>query len=98
HAEQLCLHRKAHLAELVEKECATIRRLEQASVILHGARKGSLLVSKQDRFEQGARNCTAILADERPIASWARAMQRAGDQLFTGSGFAEDQDRNRRVS
>src|SRR4051812_32855880 len=44
-------------------------------------------------FEQALAECSAIHAHKRPIAALAEIMNRVGDKLFPGPGFAEQEHR-----
>ena len=52
------------------------------------AGEGALLVAEQLAFEQAGRNGGAVQLDERAAAAAAQVVNRAGDQLLAGAGFA----------
>ena len=47
HAQQLGLHVRADLTQLVEEDGAAVGQLEAAELLLHGAREGPALVAEQ---------------------------------------------------
>jgi hypothetical protein len=47
HSQQLCLHGRAQLADLVEKHGSPLRALEEAHAVAHRARERPALVAEQ---------------------------------------------------
>jgi hypothetical protein len=47
-------------------------------------------MAEQLRFDQLARDRRHVDGDERPLAALAVIVQRAGNQLLAGAGFAGD--------
>ena len=71
HAQQLHLHRQAHVADLVEEQRAALGDLEAALAGGDRAGEGAFLVAEQLAFEQLGRNGAAVDGDERPLAARA---------------------------
>ena len=54
--QQLCLQLQRHLADLVEKHGALVRKLEKADfAVLHAAGERAFLIAEHLRFQQGGR-------------------------------------------
>src|ERR1019366_7792360 len=64
-AEQLGLEAQRHLADFVEEQRASLRRLDSSRVGLHGSGKRAPCVSEQFGFEQGLRDGGTIDHCER---------------------------------
>ena len=92
HAQQLDLQTHRHVADLVEHQRAAVGRLEQAAVLANRAGERALHVTEQLALEQVLGHRAAVDRDERPIATRARLVNRACQQLFAGAAFARDHD------
>ena len=90
-AQQLHLHRQAHVADLVEEQRAALGDLE--ATLAGGDRAGerALLVAEQLAFEQLGRDGAAVDGDEGPLAARAGVVDGAGRELLARARFAEDQ-------
>ena len=64
-AQQLHLHRQAHVADLVEEQRAALGDFESALAGGDGAGEGALLVAEQFALEQLGGNGAAVDGDER---------------------------------
>lgn len=51
-----------------------------------------LLVAEELGFDEAVRNRRAIDRNERPVSSQTLVMKRAREKLFSGAGFADDQN------
>ena len=91
HAQDLRLRVRAHVADLVEEQGPAVGLLEPADPLLVGAGERALLVSEQLRFEQVLLQRRAVHLDEVARRAQRIVMDRAGDQLLAGAGFAADQ-------
>ena len=69
--QELGLERQRHLADLIEKQRAALRRLDKARTRLCGPGESSALDPEKLRFEQIAGKRGAIHDDERPIGARA---------------------------
>ena len=65
HAQQLGLHRRRHVADLVEEERAAVGQLEPARALADGAGERPFLVAEQLALQQGLRQGGAVDGDER---------------------------------
>ena len=72
HAQQLGLHRRRHLADLVEEQHAAVGLLDAARLGGDRAGERAALVAEQLRLEQLVGQRRAVDGDERPVAA-ARA-------------------------
>src|SRR5207237_3872648 len=93
HPQQLHLRRGLHLRNLVEKQRAAVRELEDAGAPIVRAGERALLVPEDLALEQRLRNRGAIDRDERKRRSLAQLVNRLRDELLAGSRFAPDQHR-----
>ena len=87
HAQQLHLHRQAHVADLVEEQRAALGDLEASLAGGDRAGERALLVTEQFALEQLRGNRAAVDGDERTLAARTRRVDRAGRDLFSGTGF-----------
>ena len=93
HPQQLDLHRRRGLADLVEEEGAAVGLDELALAAAVGAGEGPLLVTEELRLEQGLGQGGAVDLDEGLVASRAVAVQGLGDQLLAGARLPGDEHR-----
>ena len=91
HAQDLGLRAGAHVADLVEEQRAAVGLLEAADALAIGAGEGALLVTEQLGFEQVLLQRRAVHLDEVARRPQRVVMDRAGDQLLAGAGFAANQ-------
>jgi hypothetical protein len=96
-AQQLGLHLRPHVADLVEEHRAAVRGLEQAALRRHRAREGAARVAEQ--LDSSSDSVSAVQLTGTNGAPGARRMRvdRARHQLLAGAGFALDQHRRRRA-
>ena len=92
HAQQLGLHRRWHVADLVQEQCSPAGRLELADVPSDGPGEGTLLVAEQLTFDEFGRDGGAVELDEGAVAARAGAVDGASHQLLPYPGFAQDAD------
>ena len=92
-AQDLDLCLLGHLPDLVEEDGAAVGQLESADAALHRARERASLVAEQLGLEQRGGQRRAVELDERAIMPLAVEMDRARDQLLTGTRLPGDQDR-----
>ncbi len=74
HAQEPELHRRRHLADLVEEDRAAVRLLEEALALAGGAGEGAARVAEQLGLEQRLGERAAVLGHEaaRPGAGRCR--------------------------
>src|SRR5580698_6585115 len=65
--------------------------LESPDFLRQSAGKGAPLIAEQLAFEQTGGNGGTVQGDERAISAWTQPMDSVRDQLFSRSGFAQDQ-------
>src|SRR5690606_29502045 len=97
HAQQPGLQRRGHVADLVEKQRASVRLLEAATALRVRARERAPLMSEQLGFEQLARYGGCVQSDERLARARAVLVQSAGDELLARAGLTGDQHRHARA-
>ena len=85
HAQQLHLHRRLHLADLVEEQRAAVGELEDAACGVVGAGERALLVAEQLALEQRLGDRRAVDRDERERRARAELVDRLRDQLLAGA-------------
>src|SRR5712675_2470537 len=92
HAQQRDLRLGGQLADFVEEDRPAIGRLEPSEPALQRAGERAFLVSEQlGRYER-RRNGRAVHANERSARAARALVKGARDQLFAGSGLAENED------
>ena len=93
HAKQGCLELGGELGDLIEEDRAAVGLLEVADVSRLRAREGALLVAKEHRFLQGARDRGAVDRDERAaLGAAAVVVDGARDELLAAPRRPVDQD------
>src|SRR5262249_18933683 len=85
-------------ADLIQENRPTIRQLEAPQPALHGAGERSLFMAEELRRDERWRNHGTVHAHEDARRSPRSFVDRTGDKLFAGTGFASDQDRRVRRS
>src|SRR5262249_11113723 len=95
-AEQLRLHRRRHLADLVEEDGALLGRLEEPAAVVRRARERASPVAEQLALEERLLERGAVDGEERRLRTRALAMDRARDELLAGPRLALDQHRDGR--
>ncbi len=96
HAEQLDLEFERGGVDFVEENGAGVGRLETAGAIVDSTRKGPANMAEQLAFEERFGERAAIDLYERAAGAGAEVVNRAGDKLLAGAGFAEQQHRGLR--
>ena len=92
--QQLRLHLRAHLADLVQQKGALIGKLELAGLGANGTGKCADFVSEELTLEQLGRECGAVHVDKVLATSAMVLMQQHGDDFFADAAFAEYQNGN----
>src|SRR5205085_10151916 len=81
-AQELGLHRRRDLADLVEEARAAARGLEEPELLALGTGERAALVTEQLALEQRLGKRGAVELHERPGAPARAAMDRLGDKLL----------------
>src|SRR5690348_4052431 len=89
-AEHLGLSRETEIADLIEKERATIGRFEFSRSLFDSGGHAPL-DTIQFRFDQILGQSRAIQRDERLIVAWAVVMYRLGNQFLSSAALPLDQ-------
>src|SRR5581483_9001629 len=91
-AQELCLHRRRHVADFIEKERSAVRLFELSEVTRRGAGEGALLVAEQLGFDQLGGHGGAVDGHERAVPARALVVNGARDELLARAGLAENAD------
>src|SRR5262249_29591256 len=84
-----------HIADLVQKDCATLSLFELAfAALLVRTGERARFVSEQLGFDEAGRERRRIDVDHRSVAPGTKLMQCVGDQFFARAALATDQYRN----
>src|SRR5690349_4964333 len=84
-SQQLRLKVEPHLGDLVEEQRPAVSALKRAFDALDRTRERAFLVSEQRAFNETFGERGAVQLDERPVAALALRVDRAREQLLTGS-------------
>ncbi len=90
-AQQACLAFDRHIADLVEKQRAAVRRFDPARAPLVRAGERAAFIAEQFRLQQVMRNRAAVDRDERPLAAAGALVNRERRQLLAGARLARDE-------
>src|SRR6185312_14535497 len=96
-AQELDLHRRWHLAHLVEEQGAAVGDLEEAAALGVGAGEGAAHVAEERGLEQRLGDGGARLGDEGLAAARTVVVDGAGDELLAGAALAVDDDGQRGI-
>src|ERR1700733_12608743 len=91
--QQLRLHIKWDIPHFVKEQRSLVCQLHAPDLLADGPGERAFLMAEQFAFEQTCRNGSAIKPYKRPLSALAAVMDSAGDQLLSGTGFAEKHDR-----
>ena len=93
-AQQFHLHRRRHVTQLVEKQRPPVGELELAvSPLLVSPGIGARSHTKELRLQQGLGHRRHVHTHKRPPRPGRRGVDGVGQQLFTGTGLAQQQHR-----
>ena len=92
-SQRFRLRHEAHVADLIQKDCAAVDLLELADAALLGPGECSLLMPEQLAFEQRLRQRRAIDREERAVAPCTVLIDRPRDQFLAGPALAGDEHR-----
>ena len=92
-AQQLHLKRHREVADFIQEQRATVRRLRAPDAALAGVGERPLLVSEKLGLDQRLRQRRTVERDKWLVLAQGQALQRAGDQLLARAARATDQHR-----
>ncbi len=92
HAQEFDLHRRRHLADLVEKYRAALGHLDEALLVGVGAGEGALHMAEELRLEKRLGHGAAIDRHERLALPERQRVDGLGNKLLAGAGLARDED------
>src|SRR6266508_2100288 len=87
-AQQTGLKRRAGGGKLVQKQRASVSRLEQPRPVIGRPRERALRVTEELRFQERVGQARTIDGDERLVRPGAELMDRARHQLLPRARFA----------
>jgi hypothetical protein len=90
--QELRLERGREQADLVQKNRAAARGLEETGLGLTRVGEGAALPAEQLGLEERLRDRRAVDIDERPAGPDTGAVDRRGDQPLAGSGLSEKEN------
>ena len=90
-AQQFGLQFQRHIAHFIEEQGAFVRQFEAADTLGAGPGERAAFVAEQIALQQPGGHRGAVHLHHPPTVSSAEVMNGAGDKLFAGAGFAEDQ-------
>ena len=93
HAQQPELHRRRHLADLVQEDRAAVRLLEQPAAVRRRAGERAARVAEELGLQQRLRQRPAVLGDEGPGAASAVVVDQPREELLARSRLPGQQDR-----
>src|SRR6202142_3288911 len=91
-AQELGLKLDGQLSELVEEKRTAIGLGERALPALGGTGERPLFVPEKNALREGRRDAAAVHYDEWPAGSFARVVDRSGDELFACAGLPDEED------
>src|SRR5215469_1549091 len=86
----LSFHRE--ITDFIQEERATVSGLKPTHPPLECTGECSLFMAEELGSDQRFWNGRTVHADEGSVGAFRSPMQRVGNQLFTGSGFAQNKD------
>ncbi len=92
-AEQLRLHRRPELRDLVEEQGPAVGEFDPSLLARESTGEGAFLVAEQLALEEGLRDRGAVDRDERGGTPRTEVVKGAGDQLFPRSRLPLKEDR-----
>lgn len=93
HPQQPGLQGQRHVADLVEKQGATVRRFEETRLAAAtSVSEGSLLVAEELAFEETFCKGAAVDGDERTGSARAVVVDSLSEEFLAGSTFTGDQN------
>ena len=90
-AQQFGLQFQRHIAHFIEEQGAFVRQFEAADTLGAGPGKRAAFVAEQIALQQPGGHRRAVHLHHPPTVASAEVVDSAGDKLFAGAGFAEDQ-------
>src|SRR5438093_2630495 len=91
-AEELRLHGRRRLADLVEEDGAVARRLEEPATVTLGAGERPAQVTEELALEERLGNGGAVLHQEGRLRARAAAVGGARQELLAGAGLTLEED------
>ena len=93
--EQLCLKRKGHFADFVQKQGSGVSQLKFSHFsFLQGSGKGTFFIAEKLGFHQFFGDRSAVDFDKRLTFAQAHFLDGRGKELLADAGLPGDQDRD----
>ena len=93
--QQLGLHIRRHVGNLVKKQGAVVGNLKEALLVAGRPGEGSFYMAEELALHEVHRDRCAILADEFLLTTRAVTVNRGSNQLLAGATLPEYENRNR---
>src|SRR4030095_2946036 len=87
----LCFRRKS--CNFIENDGSLAAEFEAAKFSFDGAGECAAFVAKKFAFDEMWRKRGAVNFQERSITAWAQLVDQSREMVFSGTGFASDQER-----
>ena len=95
--QNLRLHDRLQLPDLVEKRGAAVGQLEEPGLVSHRRGKGAARMPEQLRLDEIRRDGSAVDLHKRAGGARALTMDGAGEEPLPGTGLAQHQNRGARA-
>ena len=92
-AQNLGLELQRKISHFIQEKGSLMAELQASDLLCDGASEGPFFMPEQFTFEEPGGNGRTVELDEGVIPASAQFVESAGDELFAGSGFSENQDR-----
>src|ERR1039457_3763442 len=92
-SQELRLHFQGKISNFVQEDCRAGGKLESALLAGHRTGEGALLVAEQFGLDDAGRQGGAVNSDQRLVPQLTGLVHGAGNQLLSGLGFSENEDR-----
>jgi len=89
HAQKLCLQHGRNLSDFIHKEGSAVGQLKTSHAVSDGAGERALDVTEEFALEEVGVDGGTVNAYERAVSPRAAVVNRRGDQLLAGTGFAQ---------
>jgi hypothetical protein len=93
HSKQFDLQGQWQIADFIQEQRPAMGGLKPSGLSGHGAGESAPLMAEQLTFHERLADRRTIDRDERAVTSTAPYMDLAGNQLFAGASFADDERR-----
>lgn len=93
HAQNLCLHRQGHVADLIEENRSAIRVLEDSHLVVRRAGESPLGVPEELAFKERINDRRTVQGHKGLLRHGAATVQRPRSQFLSGASGSMDERR-----